>query len=341
MPDILLLGLLAVCLWRIRWSKERTEDYLSRNSTTALRGVLALGVIFVHLGQFNSGGALFELVGRVGYLVVAGFFFLTGYGLQKQHMTRKDYAKGFLRKRLLTVVLPYLVVTGLYWSYYLWLGRGYDWRYVLMSFASGKPLASFSWYIPAVMTFYAAFWLLMRLCGKNHTAMIWGGTAWFVVYTTVCVVLKFGSWWYISAFPAVVGMIWAVYQSKIEDVLRKRWLAAMAAVLVGLTAVFALDKLITAAVVGTVLKAVTAVLFCVAVILVLYRLRLGNPILHYLGQMSMELYLMQGLAMMVLRNRVIFVEDTLLYCALVLPVTVVFAGILHIAFKGIPKKPTH
>lgn len=339
MTDLLLLLLPAVCLWGIGLRKT-DEESLSRDTTLALRGLLALWVIFIHLGQFNIVGSVFTLVARTGHLAVAVFFFLSGFCLQKQYMTRKNYAKGFLRKRFFGVVLPYLVVTALYWSYYLWLGRGYDWRDVLGKFAAGEPLVSFSWYIVAVMTFYGAFYLLMRLCGKRYGVMLWGGVGWFVLYTALCVVLKFGAMWYLSAFAAVVGMLWAVYQSKIERVLSKKWGAGLVATLVAVAACTALG-LLADGIAGTVLKATAASLFPVAVVLLLNKIRFGNPILRFLGQISMELYLMQGLAMMLLRSRVIFVENTLLYCAMVLPVAVLLAAIVKIAFHGIPKKRLH
>lgn len=340
MPDVLLLLPVALCLWGIRWDKGINGQSLSRRGTDALRGALALGVIFVHLAQFCPGGAAFALVEKTGYLLVAGFFFLSGYGLQRQHMTRKNYARGFLRKRLLEVALPYIAVTALYWSYYACLGRNYDWRYVLSRFAAGNPLVSFSWFIPAVLTFYLAFWLLMRLCKRNFGAMVLGGAVWFAVYTAACLSLGFGSWWYISAFPAVVGMAWAVHQEAIERVLRRRYFARLALVLGCLAGVAVLENLVSAGAAGNLLKACVATLFVAGLVVLLYKIRLGNPVLRLLGQMSMELYLMQGLAMMVPRSRWVYVESSLLYCLLSLVLTVAFAAVVHIAFKGIPKKPT-
>lgn len=335
--DILLLVPIALCLWGLRL-RHSGEDALSGEATLSLRGLLAIWVILIHLGQSNQVGSVFGLVSRTGHLAVAVFFFLSGYGLQKQHMTRENYAKGFLRKRLLGVVLPYAVVTVLYWSYFLWLGRGYGLVDVLEQFAAGKPLVSYSWYILAVITFYAAFYLLMRLCGKRYSVMLLGGVVWFAVYTAVCVALKFSEVWYVSGFAAVVGMLWAVYQSKIDAFLAKRWLVGLVASIAAVVTCTLLGQ--ETGVVGMVFKVAASSVFPVVVVLLLQKIRLGNPLLRLLGGISMELYLMQGLAMMVLRNRLIFVENGLAYGALVLVVAVFFAMVVHIAFKGIPKNPT-
>lgn len=341
MADLLLLIPAALCLWGLKWTRGLNADCLDRDSTDALRGLLALGILFVHTAQYCPGGWGFAVAEKLGYLLVAGFFFLSGYGLQNRHMTRKDYPRGFLKKRLLGVLLPYLAVTAVYWSYYNLLGLGYHLWDVLKLFSQGKPIVSFSWYIPAIMTFYLAFWALMKLCGNGYSTMVLGGAVWFAVYCLACLLLDFGSWWYLSAFPAVLGMAWAVYRQKIEACLSKRYWTVLVAAATAFAGVVILENRLHLGALNTVLKACAATLFALGLVLLLYKLRLGNPVLRLLGRMSMELYLMQGLAIMVLRSRWIYVKSPLAYGALILVLTVVFAAVVHIAFKGIPKKPTH
>lgn len=343
MSDFLLLIVPLLCLWGLGFAKpfasQLNKDCLSPERTASVRGLMALAVIFVHLGQYALGGPMLDLISKLGYLIVAVFFFLTGYGLQSQHIARQDYAKGFLLKRLRLVALPYLVLTGIYWSYFLWLGRDYDLKYVLMRFWVGNPLVSFSWYILAVFGFYLVFWLLMRLCKRNYTAMLLGGLIWFALHTAICVVMHFGAWWYLSALSAVAGMAWAIYREKLEAFLQRRYFVAAAAAFGLLAAFFLLDKLIDTPILSGVVKTGSATVFAVAFVVALYKIRFGNPALHFLGQMSMELYLTQGLAMMLIRNRVIHVDNSLLYSILVLPITVVLAAVVYIAFKGLPTSP--
>lgn len=348
MPDLLLLLLPLLCLWGLGFArpfgKQLNTDCLSPDRALSLRGLMSLGVIFVHLGQYHQAGPALELISKLGYYMVAVFFFLSGYGLQSQYIRRNNYAKGFLFKRLRLVLLPYIVLTGIYWSYYLWMGRDYDLKYVLGRFLQGNPLVSFSWYILAILSFYLVFWLLMRLCKGNHKAMLLGGLVWFAVHTAVCVALRFSAFWYLSALCPVAGMAWAVYRKPIESLLQKRYFAVLAATALALGVTILLDLLIDLPVFSEAIKIASASLFAVTFVLTTYKLRIGNPILRFLGQMSMELYLTQGLAMMLLRSRLINVENSLLYSILVFPVTVLLAAIVYIAFKGIPgltekKKP--
>lgn len=339
MTDFLLLLPLALGLWGLKFCRGLNENALSPSGTDALRGILALGILFVHIAQYCPGGPVFALVEKLGYLVVAPFFFLTGYSLLKQHMTRPHYARGFLRKRLLAVALPYLVVTALYWSYYHLLGRSYSLWDVLTLFAEGTPIVSFSWFIPAVLSFYLAFWALMKLCKNSYGTLVLGGAVWFALYTLICVLLKFGQWWYISAFPTVVGMLWAHREKAIFSALKKRYWPALILAAGCLAGFLILESIADGQALSSLLKACSATAFTLSVVLLLYRLRLGNPLLRLMGQLSMEIYLMQGLAIMVLRSRWIYVESPLLYGLLIFAVSILFAAVVHIAFKGIPKKP--
>lgn len=205
MVDLLVLVLAALCLWGLELAKPfftgRNEDYLSQKNTLALRGLLALVIILGHLAQQVSGGKFFGLLGRSGYLVVAVFFFLSGYGVQRQHMTRSNYAAGFLKKRIVSLGVPYLVVMAVYWGYYAWQGQLFSPLEVLWSLVNGSPVVRYSWYILAVLIFYVGFRLIMALCGKNYGAMVAAGAGWYILYVLFCVLMHYALWWYISTLP--------------------------------------------------------------------------------------------------------------------------------------------
>lgn len=338
MADLLLIIPLGLCLWGLKFCRGVNEQALSRSGTDALRGILALGILFVHIAQYCPGGPVFALVEKLGYLLVAPFFFLTGYSLLRRHMTHPGYVKGFLRKRFFAVALPYLVITALYWSYYQLLGRRCSPWDVVVLLARGRPIVSFSWFIPAVLSFYLAFWGLMKLCKQSYGTMVLGSAVWFALYTLLCLGLQFGQWWYISAFPAVLGMFWAHREAAIKKVLQKRCWPLLITAAACLAGFLVLENLAGAASLSSLLKACAATAFTATVLLALYKLRLGNPALRLLGQLSMEIYLMQGLAIMILRSRWIYVHSPLFYGLLILVLTILLAAVVHIALKGLPNR---
>ena len=77
------------------------QPIIPKYSATAAKGLLALAILFAHIYGFlgiNSRiGTAF--VGLMGYLPVAGFFALSGYGLMLSIKQKPEYINSFWNKR--------------------------------------------------------------------------------------------------------------------------------------------------------------------------------------------------------------------------------------------------
>ena len=100
------------------------------------------------------------------------------------------------------------------------------------------------------------------------------------------------------------------------------------------------DRLGSTETVEAILKTVATSLFAVGVVLALRKVKLGNPVLNWLGEISMELYLLQGMAIMLWRSNSMNIQNDLLYCILALVTTLALAASLHYGLKMIMKNPT-
>ncbi len=99
LPIVLLLLLLLLLKAKaVRPLSGFNEDYLSLDTGKALRGFFALVVVFHHLAQQTETGLLFHRFTHAGYLCVAVFFFLSGYGLQRSHMNSPRYSRVSIRQ---------------------------------------------------------------------------------------------------------------------------------------------------------------------------------------------------------------------------------------------------
>ena len=106
--------------------KERCKNYLSLQNTTCLKGILSICILICHLwGPLIEGnpslgdGIIGNAVGRIcavlGYLSVALFLFLSGYGLFVQYQKQgEDYLDGFLLKRVVPLYLINVIIIGFY-----------------------------------------------------------------------------------------------------------------------------------------------------------------------------------------------------------------------------------
>lgn len=331
--DLLVILLAGICLYRanIRFSAIH-ENYLSADSGKCVRGLLSLVIVFHHLAECTGSGMVFSVFGLFGYLGVSVFFFLSGYGLMKQYLTRADYRNGFLRRRLPPVLIPYLLATLLYWLLYLMIGTPWSLKDILAGFLVGEPIVSASWYIVCILLFYLAFWILMGVCGAPGR-MIPGGVIACAVYILLCIKLNFGVWWYNAVPVLIFGLAWALWEQQILRFFRKHYWFAASAVFVLFAAAYGLQLWQNAIAYGSApavfATMCSAVLFAFCVILVLMKIRLQSPVLRWVGEISLEVYLCHFLFIHLLRSKLVLVENDFFYALAVIVCALAFGWIFH------------
>lgn len=233
--DLFPIALLAIVVYRITFFHKQQEcfnsDYLSLEAGKSLKGVFALAVVFCHLAQNSEAGNLFRLSSHDGYLSVAIFFFLSGYGLQKQFINKENYKDGFLKKRLTPIVLPYVFISVAYWVMFRLI---YDFTAgnILALFLIGEPIVWYSWYIVCILLFYVVFWLLMLICKRHFSLMITGSAIFCAIHILFCNMMGWGIWWYTTTHILIVGVFWATYEEKLLSAIkRKYWPICLSAIL--------------------------------------------------------------------------------------------------------------
>ena len=125
-----------------------------------LRGICMLGVIGIHVGSFvleapYPNSFLYMLLEILSRYSVPAFFFISGYGLFCQYRPETTIAYlPFLKKRLQSVGLPYVI-----WS-----------LFYLLYFSAVMP-GCINWQ-PAI-SFSCSLWFsLLPLIFYGHTAMV-------------------------------------------------------------------------------------------------------------------------------------------------------------------------
>ena len=336
MTDILPLLLLVLLLYGVKLPKPlrafRTEDYLSMDTGRCQRGFFALVVVFHHLAQRTESGAIFHFFTNVGYLAVSVFFFLSGYGLQRSYISKgESYRKTFLRKRLSSILIPYVIITAFFWLVNCIDGRVYSLGDIFNAIIDGRPIASHSWYIINILIFYLFYWLFMAICREKYLLMILCGTVWYALYVFFCVKLSYGEWWYNTSFLPVIGMLWATYEPRILDFLKKTYIFVAPMTWAAFITLFVFKLRITAQGIAASISMslITGILFALSVVLLSLKVQIGNKALHFLGRISLDLYLSQGLFIELFRSHVIYIENEMLWCVTVLGCTILFGWGLH------------
>lgn len=344
--DLLVLIFLIVTVLNIRVVMQKNafnDDCLSLKSCNSYRGIFAFVVILHHISQRVSGGYLLSDFTRVGYLAVSVFFFLSGYGLLKKHLTDDNYSHGFLQKRLPAILIPYIIMTMIYWVSYAVLGDVKSIGFLWYDFIkNGNLIVWFSWYVVAIVLFYLAFYILMKTTKKNRPAIILGSVIYAILYTFICRKLSFGMWWYSTAFTPVAGLAFAAYEEKILAFLKRFYFFVLPVLMIAFyfIARFKWDIYwkMPGDITELILSTVLAILFLLLIVLFALKLKVGNKVLDFLGKISFELYMSQGLLMLVLRNDYIKIQNDFLYASIVLVLSVALAYVLNVLFSAILRK---
>ena len=328
--DLLPITILALTLWRVRWvlkpSSASLSAGMSTDRTRPLRGVMALMVITHHIAQRTAAGILIRPYTDMGYLPVAAFFFLSGYGLLTRWRADPDYRRDFLKRRFTALIGSLLPVMGIYTALHLLCGPSESLPAACMAIINEAN----AWFLVELAVFYLAFALLMRLCERPWIVI--GMTAvCCAVYTAACVALSLGDWWYKSSPAFVLGMVWALCgEGKRRVPARFDWILT---VLCWAFCVLIHCNIWTVGwfmpMKAYIPSALSACLFVLGTALMTGKVHIDNPALRCLGGISYEIYIVQGLFLSMLRGRIVYITSDFVYSVLVITGTLLVSAGLH------------
>ena len=253
--------------------QEFNDDYASLEAMKSLRGFAAIGVILHHISQvdmFQQKGTLAPFLNAGAYFV-AIFFFCSGYGLIKSLDTKKDYLRGFVKKRIVkAIVLPFYVNILFYALYNLGdslTGTKIAPERWILNFTGITMMNAFGWYPVVIAILYLVFYLCFRFiknrplalgvilifiiamgigfCFNGHFVWWVGKKNWWLTpaannaawWQQQKVFWFHGEWWVNSAPAFFTGLLFASYEKQIAGFFKKLYIVKYHVLLI-LTMIF-------------------------------------------------------------------------------------------------------
>ncbi len=334
--NILISAMLIICVafmlvWKIRFApkSEFFENYLSVDETGSIKGMCAVFVLLSHLCMyFADDFNAFFLFKYVGAIMVGGFFFVSGYGLEYSMIHKKDYLKGFFLKRFMPIALTYYVIN----IFYIYASE-MDKAAIIKSMFGYNPNL---WFVMAIGIFYIGFYVCNRIFkGVKAAAAM---TVFIAGYVIVMRLAGFGDWWYNSCIAFAIGIWWSLYKDKITAFLKKCYFLKLVVSVIIFAVSYALycrhmhDGTVWSLGIGL----VNTTMFPIMLAMLAMKIQIGNPLLSLCGRLSFELYLTHALLIHWLRNGFwhdvtgTFFDNQLTYLAGVAVGTLVFSIIIHV-----------
>ncbi len=303
------------------------EDFLSLKSTNVWQGLAALGVLFHHLSQTitnygNEWKGLFTLFSFMGIFFTSIFFFCSGYGLVVSYRTKPDYLKGFLKKRLPKVLLPFLVSNAIYYVLVAFYFGRVEGVLDSLGYLFGWQLVNTNtWYLVEIIILYLAFYITYRFV-KNKKAAL-GLMCGFVGFMIVGSLLLchdqsqygghwfMGEWWYNSTGLFAIGMVVGHFYDKITAFFKKQYAWLLPVTIFLNATMFVITQIVMkffgyyqeweghpgygAKVVSLFAQFISCVLFVLLVLLISMKVKVYNKVLAFLGTIGLEIYIIQDL----------------------------------------------
>lgn len=303
LPVLILLFL--ICLWGLQLSK-RNDGYLSLESTNAIKGIFAVIILCSHMGgylQFEDSLAnrfYFKIMEYLAQSMVAPYLFYSGYGIYYSFRNKEDYASGFFRKRFLKTLINFDLAVLVFVVVQALVPIKYPLRNYLLCWVGWESVGNSNWFIFVILALYLIAFIGFFAEKKKKGAflpliILLSFTLWLFLR----IVAHKESWWYdtIAAFP--LGMLYYAHQDKIDKLFLldgKTWRWALALCLVS-GAYVVWHHLMGVDVFG-----ICSCIFCLLITVFTMRIKIGNPILNWLGKHAFAIYILQRLPMLLMAH---------------------------------------
>lgn len=338
--------------------KECHEDFISLKQSKAIQGICAILIIVHHLSQRLQYAKPLQMFIDAGILFVGIFFFCSGYGLIKSLREKQGYLDHFLKKRLITVLVPFYVVNLVFLAYSFAMGafssfKGAELAKQLFFYITGiKLLNSNAWFIVVITFLYIAFFIFFRFLNEKVAYVL------MLLFILGMLVLGLyidhgewwfqGEWWYNTTFLFYIGMLFARFEKPLASGMKKLYYILLPAAGVGFVFMYRFSNKILyeisywceynpalsrkeiffgrAAILST--QIVAVFLFVFTILLISMKLQFHNPVLGFIGSISLEIYLIHDLFLQLYQSKYVYLSKEVMYVYAVIGSAIVAAVIL-------------
>lgn len=278
-------------------------DYLSMETTTAVKGIFILCIFLTHSAQYVKVGAdglapLYNLF-RNGVLqgVVTMFFFYSGYGVLESFKKKGfSYIQKFPKNRILKIVLHFDIAVLAYLVLALIRGKSYTLSHTLLAFTGWTALGNSNWFVfdilAAYLLTYAAFVIFRKAKPIFSVIAVTVLSLGFMLVMYKTQPDRF----YNTFICYAAGMWWSLYKEKLEKLLFTKKPVWALAFLISLGAYYALYRHRENAVCYCAMMLV----FTFACVLFTAAVKVGNRALAWFGKVSFSIFIIMRIPMIIL-----------------------------------------
>ena len=242
--------------------------------------------------------------------------------------------RAFPKKRFASIVLPYLILMGIYWLYNIIVDQSYSFQNVLESFEMGDPIVISSWYLIVVMLFYFCYYFEMLLLKDKYHLIVAVNLVLNALWVLIVKKLGWGYWWYSCTIALTLGIAWATYEDWLYKFIRSnyKWVSFIVIICGSLFAVLykAYEEML--------FEQFLNIFFILTVILYSMKFEIRSKLTAFIGGVSFELYVIHGLVISSIPQTGLMTRNNYFFVPVVVFVSTALAFGLHQFFESIKKQ---
>ena len=175
----------------LRHTEQSMINYGNKDWFDYLRCFFAIMVVFHHMVKYTDvSGTAYVIFENLGFLAVAVFFMISGYGLSYKY--QNGYVIGYASNKVMWLLLEYILVLALYMLWDIVSTGSVNIQQAVTEIKGGILYVDNSWYIAAILVIYLVYDLVQRFCISNAKYSIILMSLFGAVYTTVLLFLRWG-----------------------------------------------------------------------------------------------------------------------------------------------------
>ena len=285
--------------------------------------------LYQHSGIFREGwlryvGVCFQ---ALGFLSVAIFFFLSGYGLLASYRKKPESIQAFAKNKILPFYSINVLLIGIYCLLSVLLGTGVSADSIVRSLTFGGTVIKNGWYIQVQLLYYWMFYLVFRI--RKDKSWLLPMLFLHCVYVVACIASGLSSLYYERTLVFVFGMIWAEKRSNIDE-----WAEKGGYILWGTMCVLFAGSYLLSYIASPVFFRGLSYFFLIPTVMLLIRkINIQNAVTRFLGSISLEIYVLQGVFLTLFHSSIVVIENSYLYIAVVSATTILSAFLIHPLFQ--------
>lgn len=285
---VFVIFMAASVIYGLKFDRDK-DSFMSFDDSNFLRGFWCIIVVLVHIPAVYQN-RIQDMIGSFAYIGVTFFFMTSAYGLKYSMMHKNGYMEHFWRRRLPALLVPALIAN----AFTVTMEKGLN----EMHFIS---FLNINGWVKVLLLYYAVFWIIYRIAPKFFGGGYWQDIVmclfvvmWSAIERFASLNLNYG--WVVERFGFLYGIIAANHADRIRRWMREKWLlkSGIFMVLSGILGVSYL-KLKSVAVLGDYfLKIVLGITILAFMFEAISKLKVGNKLNSFLGNISYEIYLLHG-----------------------------------------------